>query len=185
MNDKAIIELFEQRSEKAVMELAKKYGSLCISIAKNILGDTEYAEECVNDTYLGVWNSIPPNQPESLSGYLCKVLRNVCIKRYHKNTALKRNSYYDTALDELEECLASSESVESSISSQELAALLDDFLKTLSKEDRIIFMRRYWYSDPPSVISKMTGRSTNSITVKLFRIRERLRKYLIKEGITI
>ena len=103
MDDKKIIELFYERSEQAITELSKKYGLLCEKIADNILNNHLDAEECVNDAYLAVWNTIPPQNPDSLVSYVCRIVRNQAIKKYHENTALKRNSIYDTSLDELEE----------------------------------------------------------------------------------
>ena len=102
MEDSKIIELFFARSEQAISELASKYGKLCLKIAKNILSNTSDAEECVNDTYLGAWNSIPPAKPDPLQAYICRIVRNISIMKYHSNTAAKRNSFYSSALDELE-----------------------------------------------------------------------------------
>lgn len=132
MEDSKIIELFFARSEQAISELASKYGKLCLKIAKNILSNTSDAEECVNDTYLGAWNSIPPAKPDPLQAYICRIVRNISIMKYHSNTAVKRNSFYSSALDELELCLSSPASVEDSVSANELAGLLDSFLDTLT-----------------------------------------------------
>ena len=103
MEDSKIIELFHERSEQAIMELSKKYGTICTRIAKNILNNSLDAEECVNDAYLGAWNTIPPQKPNPLKTYICRIVRNLSIKRYHSNTSMKRNSFYDAALDELYE----------------------------------------------------------------------------------
>ena len=101
LDDRKIIELFFERSEQAIIELSKKYGSVCSKVAFNILNNTQDTEECVNDAYLGTWNTIPPQNPNPLLSYVCRIVRNLAIKKYHTNTAAKRNSIYDVALDEL------------------------------------------------------------------------------------
>ena len=185
MTDAEIINLFFERSEQAIEELAKKHGSAVASVARNILGNSQDTEECVNDTYLGTWNAIPPHKPSPLRTFVCKIARNLATKKYHSNTADKRNSQYDLALDELEEYLSDSDSVEKAYEAQELKEAINSFLATLSYSDRFIFMRRYWYSDPVQDIAKMADSTTNSVTVRLFRIREKLRLYLEKEGLLV
>ena len=185
MTDAEIINLFFERSEQAIEELAKKHGSAVASVARNILGNSQDTEECVNDTYLGTWNTIPPHKPSPLRTFVCKIARNLATKKYHSNTADKRNSQYDLALDELEEYLSDSDSVEKAYEAQELKEAINSFLATLSYSDRFIFMRRYWYSDPVQDIAKMADSTTNSVTVRLFRIREKLRLYLEKEGLLV
>lgn len=182
MEDSRIIELFYARSEQAIKELSKKYGALCTHVARNILNSRQDAEECVNDAYLGVWNTIPPENPNPLRTYICRIVRNLSIMRYHSNTAKKRNSYYDAALDELEDCITSVSSVEDEISVRELSRLLDAFLDNLDVENRVIFVRRYWYSDSVSEIAERLGVSSNNISVRLSRIRSKLKKFLEKEG---
>lgn len=182
MEDSRIIELFYARSEQAIKELSKKYGALCTHVARNILNSRQDAEECVNDAYLGAWNTIPPENPNPLRTYICRIVRNLSIMRYHSNTAKKRNSYYDAALDELEDCITSASSVEDEISVRELSRLLDAFLDNLDVENRVIFVRRYWYSDSVSEIAEKLGVSSNNISVRLSRIRSKLKKILEKEG---
>lgn len=167
------------------MELSKKYGTICTRIAKNILNNSLDAEECVNDAYLGAWNTIPPQKPNPLKTYICRIVRNLSIKRYHSNTSMKRNSFYDAALDELENCIPSGKTVESELFARELAKIIDDFLDTLDKENRVIFVRRYWYSDSISDISKRFHMSNNNISVRLSRTREKLKNYLRKEGFEV
>lgn len=120
LEDSKIIDLFFARSEQAIDMLAKKYGGICTKIAGNILNNRLDVEECLNDAYLGVWNTIPPQRPNPLISYVCKIVRNRAIARYHANSALKRNSYYDVALDELSECLADISSVEDEVTASEL-----------------------------------------------------------------
>ena len=182
MQDGEIIELFFARSEQAIIELSKKYGTVCQRVANNILNNSLDAEECVNDAYLGAWNTIPPQKPNPLLTYVSRIVRNLAVAKYHSNTAIKRNSFYDAALDELEGCLASSASVEDELTAKELSAALDRFLDTLEQENRVMFVRRYWYSDSISEIAKRFHISNNYASVCLSRIRGKLKKYLEKEG---
>ena len=185
MTDTEIINLFFERSEQAITELAKKHGSAVARVARNILGNEQDTEECVNDTYLGTWNAIPPHKPSPLRTFVCKIARNLATMKYHSNTAEKRNSQYDLALDELEEYLAENNSVEETYEAKELRSAVNGFLAALNPSDRFLFMRRYWYSDPVKDIAKMAHSTTNSVTVRLFRIREKLRLYLEKEGLLV
>ena len=182
MDDSKIIDLFYARSEQAIMELSAKYGPVCNKVARNILNNSHDAEECVNDAYWGAWNTIPPQNPNPLLTYICRIVRNLSIMKYHANTAIKRNSFYDVALDELEDCLASSETIEDKLNAKELSAALDHFLDTLDKENRVMFVRRYWYSDSISEIAERLHMSKNNVSVHLSRTREKLKKYLKKEG---
>lgn len=182
MEDSRIVDLFFERSEQAIAELSKKYGNVCSKVAGNILGNRQDAEECVNDAYLGAWNTIPPSRPNPLLSYVCRIVRNLSVTRYHANTAAKRNSYYDAALDELEECLASGMTVETELSAKELAGLIDRFLKTLDRENRVMFVRRYWYCEPVSEIATQFHMSSNSVSARLSRIRTKLRNFLKSQG---
>lgn len=185
MTDEEIIDLFFERSEQAISELAKKHGRVVNRVAFNILGDPEDAKECVNDTWLGAWNSIPPHRPAPLGTYVCRIARNLAVKRYHANFAQKRNSRYDVALDELEECIPDSSTVEDSFDANELACIIDSFLDTLSYKDKFLFMRRYWFADSLADAAKMAGMSYNTAAVRLHRIKEKLRKQLLKEGVPV
>ena len=185
MDDSKIIELFHARSEQAIMELSQKYGAVCIKIAKNILNNKLDAEECVNDAFLGAWNTIPPQNPNPLLTYISRIVRNLSIKKYHSNTSAKRNSFYDVALDELENCISSDNTVENELSAKELARIIDDFLDTLDKDNRVMFVRRYWYSDSISDIAARFHTNNNNISVRLSRTREKLKNYLKKEGVEV
>ena len=182
MEDSKIIALFFARSEQAITELSSKYGKRCSSIAVNILGNEQDAEECVNDAYLGVWNTIPPQKPNPLLAYICRIVRNIAITRYHANTALKRNSYYDVALEELEHCLTTVDTPENLLTAKELSHLLDRFLASLDTKSRVMFVRRYWYCDSISQIAEHFHMRPNTVTVQLSRLRAKLRKFLIQEG---
>ena len=185
LEDSKIIELFFVRTEQAIVELSAKYGTVCNRIARNILKNNLDAEECVNDTYLAAWNTIPPQKPDPLQTYIFRIVRNIAIAKYHANTCEKRNSYYDVALEELENCLVASTTVEQEISANELSQKIDSFLDTLDKENRVMFVRRYWYADGISDIAKMFQTSNNNVSVRLSRTREKLKKYLKKEGFEI
>lgn len=182
MDDETIIELFFARSEQAIRELDRKYGKACYRLSYNILNNSQDAEECVNDAYLGTWNAIPPERPNPLIAFLWKIVRNLSIMRYHANTAQKRTCYYAVALDELEDCLASHRTVDSEIDEKELIRTIEKFLKMLSAENRVIFMPRYWFFDSYAEIAEQTGVSEKNVSVKLTRIRKQLQKYLKERG---
>lgn len=185
MEDSKIIELFHERSEQAIVELSKKYGKLCKSIAMNILGDEEDANECVNDAYLGVWNAIPPNRPVSLMAFVCGIVRNVSTARYHSAKAKKRNSAYDMVIDELENYLTDGISTEERVELKELTSLLEEFLQSSSELDRAIFIRRYCFSQSVTEISEYFDKSPHYISVRISRMKENMKKFLIKKGITL
>ncbi|MCH5325241.1 MAG: sigma-70 family RNA polymerase sigma factor [Eubacterium sp.] len=185
MDDSYIIDLFNERSESAVSELSKKYGPLCRSIAQNILKSREDAEECVNDAYLSVWNTIPPQKPASLSAYVGRIVRNKAVFRYRKNTAAHRNSYYDAALDDIVGYIASVGSVEDKYDENETAQLINGFLAELDKESRMIFLMRYWAGYSVKDVAKSFDMTSNNAAVKLSRIKERLKRYLEEKGVAI
>ena len=182
MKDHEIIALFFERSERAITELINKYGAAIKNVASNILKDAQDTEETVSDTYLTVWNRIPPAKPKYLGAYSCRIARNLSLKRFYANTAQKRNSYYDVALDELEETVPALSNVESLYDAKELTRYLYQFVKELSKEDRYLFMRRYWYGDKIGEIAENLNIPTNKASVRLFRLRQKLQDYLKKEG---
>lgn len=185
LDDSKIIELFYARSEQAIAELSKKYGSVCMRIAENILKNRSDSEECVNDAYLGAWNTIPPQNPRPLRTYLCRIVRNLAIKKYHANTAVKRNSAYDVALEELEHCVPASPSAEEEFDAGQIACMIDAFLETLDEGDRMMFVRRYWYADPIPDIAKRFHTSAHQVSDRLYRIRGKLRTYLLQEGVSV
>ena len=182
MDDRKIIELFFARSEEAIGALSQKYGGACQRLASNILGNVRDAEECVNDAYLGCWNSIPPRRPDPLKSYVLRITRNLAIGRYHKNTALKRNSHYDAALEELSEVLPAAETAESAVEAAELTAALNHFLDGLDKRERAVFLRRYWYGESISAMAVFFDMRANTVSQTLGRTRKKLQKFLEKEG---
>ena len=179
-----IIALFFERSEQAIAETRNKYGSIVRRTAFHILNNFQDTEECENDTYLAVWNKIPPERPDPLPAYLCRISRNLALKRYATNTSMRRNSSYDLALDELEDVVAGKNgSPESDFEIRELTGAIEVFLDTLNAEDRKLFVRRYWFSYPVKDLAANMHMSPHQVTVKLSRIRMRLQKYLLKEGL--
>ena len=185
MNDERIIELFFERSEQALKELDEKYGRVCHKVSYNILNNQQDVEECVNDAYLGTWNAIPPAKPNPLLAFVLKIVRNISLKRYEQNTAAKRNSHYDVAMEELENCLASTITIEQEIAECELTKIIESFLNSLSKENRVIFLRRYWFSDTYADIARQVGLTEKNVSVRLTRIRKELREYLLEREVIV
>ena len=185
MDDREIIALFEARAEQAIEELGKKHGAYAKKVAFNILSDARDAEETVNDTYLAVWNTIPPQRPDPLRTYVCRIARNLAVAKLRSNTADKRNGSYDAALDELGEVLPATETAESAYAAAELTAAINRFLDAVSYDDRYMFMRRYWYGDSITDIAAAMRMGPHRVTVRLSRIRKRLSDYLKKEGLLV
>lgn len=182
MDDQKIIALFLDRSEQAITELSNRYGGAVRNVARNILKDPQDAEECVMDTYHQVWNRIPPTVPKYLGAYVCRVARNLCLDRYDRNTAAKRNSYYDVALEELEGTVPALSTVESEYDAKVLTGHLNAFLEELSPENRYLFLRRYWHGDAVREIARQMGIAPHVATVRLSRLRKKLQEKLQKEG---
>ncbi len=183
--DEKIIELFFVRSEQAIWELDKKYGKVCHTLSYNILSSRQDAEECVNDAYLGAWNAIPPAKPNPLLTYLCKIVRNLSLKLYYRKEAAKRNSNYNVAMQELEACLSGPNTVEAEIEARELARMIESFLDTLTEENRVIFMRRYWFSDTYAAIADRVGLTEKNVSVRLTRIRQKMKQYLTEREVFV
>lgn len=182
MEDKQIIELYFERSESAITETEKKYGRYCRYIANSILENDEDAKEVVNDTYLKMWNTIPPNNPDRLKGYVGMISRQLSLDLYDKNHALKRDGKTDAVIDELCECIPDGDSRADIGESVALSEALNKFIYTLPERTQKVFIRRYWYSSSISEISDEYGMKEGSVTVLLLRTRKKLKKYLQKEG---
>lgn len=178
MEDEKIIALFWERSEQSIREFDRKYGKICRSLSYQIVNDRQDAEECVSDAYLGAWNAIPPARPCPLLAYLCRIVRNISLNLYHRKEAAKRGSSYTIAMEEIETCLAAPDTVEAAIDARELAHILEDFLETLTEENRVIFLRRYWFADSCRDIAGRVGLGEKNVSVRLARIRQRLKEYL-------
>ena len=165
-------------------EADDELGKLCQSLSRRILNNEEDAKECVNDTWLGVWNSIPPQTPNPLVSYVCRITRNLSVKRLRHNMAAKRNSYYDVSLAELEECIPAAQEQEP-WEEQEVTKVLERFLRELDTGSRVMFVKRYWYAESVAQIAETFGMKENSVSVKLMRLRKKLRKKLEKEGVVL
>lgn len=183
MEDSTIIDLFWARSEDAIRETTRKYGSYCSSIAWNILHNRADTEECLNDTWLQTWNSLPPQRPQVFPIYLGTITRNLALNRIRSASAQKRGSNrLELAYEELQECVPDKFSVEDQIAARELGQILDRYLRELPEKDCSIFLRRYWYMDSLSQIAKRYHMTEGGIKAKLHRIRKKLKIYLEQEG---
>lgn len=182
MEDAEIIELFFRRSEQALRELDAKYGKACHALARSITGSPEDAEECVSDAYLGAWNAIPPARPDPLRAYVLRIVRNLSLKRLSQRGAARRGGAYAEALQELEGVLSAPDTAETALEAKELVRLMEGFLDTLRRENRVIFLRRYWFGDPYAEIARRTGISEKNVSVRLTRMRRQLKEYLRKKG---
>lgn len=166
MDDSTIVQMYWDRNEKAIPATSEKYGSYCLSIARNILGNHEDAEECVNDTYLNTWNSIPTNRPKMLSTYLGKIVRNLSFNLYRKNRAEKRGAgQIAEVLDELSELIADPNGPEEAWDCKYLRETINTFLSELPAEKRRIFVSRYWYADSVKDIAKRSGMTESNVSV--------------------
>lgn len=183
MDDAKIVQLYLDRDQQAITETANKYKNYCTSIAKNILGNYDDAEECVNDAYLNTWNTIPPNRPKMLSAFLGKIVRNLAFDRYKYNTADKRGGGELTlVLDELAGCVSGDDNVEHTYAQKELVTVINDFLVTLPEKKRNIFVCRYWYTDSIADIAARYDMSYPAASMMLNRLRTKLHNYLIMRG---
>ena len=185
MEDQKIIDLYTNREERAIHETDKKYGLLCTSISMGILNDMRDSEECVSDTWLTLWNKIPPKKPNPFKAYICRIIKNLSLKRYEYHHAKKRNSQYDLSLEELEECISKGQNVESQIELRELKWIIAKFIDELPKEKRILFLRRYWFLQSVTEMARDYKTTPKNMSVKLLRIRKELKEYLKKEGFEI
>ncbi len=181
MTDIEIINLYNKRSEDAIVQTDKKFGRLLFSVADNILRNKSDSEETVSDTYQKVWFNIPPDMPNRLIAYLCKITRNLSINLYNKNHATKRYSGLDIALSELSDSLPDKTADESEMFV--VTDSINSFLKSLSKEDRIIFVGRYFYCYDIKTIAKNCSLLQNTVATKLHRLRKSLKEHLESEGV--
>jgi len=183
MDDSRIISMLFERNDKALGIINDKYGNLLYRLSDNILHCREDSAECVNDTYLAVWNNIPPHSPNPLVAFICKITRNLSLKKLREKNAQKRNTQ-TLPIHELEFTLADC-SLDQSLDARELARIIDRFLDTLDKESRVIFMKRYWFCDEIGEIAKAMNSSESNVYQKLSRTRKKLRAFLEKEGVFI
>ncbi len=183
LDDEEIIELYWQRDERAISETANKYETFLFTIAYNIVHDRLDCEECVNDTYLGTWNRIPPSRPNVFQIFLAKIMRNVAIDRYRKNTAKKQiPSELTVSLQELDECISDTRSAAEEYEVKEIARILSEYLREIDDKQEFVFFCRYYYADSVVNIAKMLGVSRNTVFRELARMRQELKERLQKEG---
>lgn len=176
MTDQEIIALYFARDEQAIVETDRQYGTTCMRTAMRILDSRPDAEECVNDTYLKAWNSIPPEKPNVLAAFLCRITRNLAITRYRTLHRGKRNKELELSLSELSECIPANEE------DGTLRYLIDSFLRTLEALDRRLFLGRYFHNYSVRRMARAYGLTENAVSLRLFKMREKLRAYLEKEG---
>lgn len=179
MEDKQNVQLYWQRQEAAITESRRQYGGMLDGIAYGILQNREDSEECVNDTYLRAWDSMPPQQPRSLGAYLGRITRNLSINRFYKNHAQKRGS--GTPMSELSDCVPAPQSVEQQVDAHRLAEVLRAWLSALPPEERGLFLRRYWFAESLDTLAAACGTTPNKLAGRLFRLRRKLRTTLEQE----
>ena len=184
MDDLSIIELYFARDEQAIKETDAKYGKLCHSIAYNILNNNEDSEECVNDTYIGVWNAIPPARPNKFMAFVCKITRNQSLKRIEAMTRQKRSQATIVSLDELAEVLPD-ESIAVGATDEDIGKAISDFLRNEKENVRNVFICKYYFFDSIGDIAKRYGFTESKVKNMLYHTRNKLKEYLIKEGVEI
>jgi RNA polymerase sigma factor (sigma-70 family) len=185
MEDMQIIGMFQARNENAIKETAVKYGRFVYSIAFNLLSNHEDSEEIVNDTYEKAWNTIPPQCPSSLSAYLGRITRNLSINHWHKQRAQKRSGGVKVLLSELHDCIPNPDTVEARIETMELVRVIDRWLTELPVDNRVLFLRRYWFGDTVNRLADEAAVSPNKLAGRLYRLRRSLKRALEKEGISL
>lgn len=172
-----------QRNESAIKQTSEKYGNRLHQLARSIVGDTQTAEECVNDAYMEAWASIPPHNPKCyLYAFLARITRHLALNRCRDRNRLKRNAFVSELSREMEECIPSPDDMECRLDSIALGLAINGFLGTLKEEKRNIFLRRYWYMDSIADIAKRYNVSESKVKTMLFRLRNQFRKYLEQEG---
>ena len=183
LTDEKIIDLYWNREEQAISETDKKYGRYLYTIAYNIVHDNLDCEECLNDTYLGTWNRIPPQRPNAFQIFLSKIMRNIAIDRYRKKRAAKNiPSELMVSLSEIDECMDNAPSVEEEYAIREMIKILNNYLRSSDENDEFMFVCRYYYSDCLADIAKMLGVSEKTVYRALLRMRSELRKKFEEEG---
>ena len=186
MDDRKIVELFLERDEAAIQYTSEKYGRRLRSVSHGIVQDLQTAEECENDTYVEAWNSIPPHEPSNyLYAFLARIVRHISLNCCRDRGRLKRNAYISELSMEMEQCIPSPDDCECRLDDVVLKDVINGFLVSLDAEKRNVFLRRYWYLDSVADISKRFGLSESKVKTMLFRIRNKLRGYLKKEGYTL
>ncbi len=186
MDDRTIVEMLWQRDDSALSVLKQKHERLILSVAQNALKNREDSEECLNDTLFAAWNAIPPAKPENLGAFLCKIARNLSLKRWRSKTAEKRGGKALTCLlSELDDCISDTKSIDDAVDERALAAIIDSFLRTLNEDERDMFILRYFYFHSVASLSEKFGFSKSKVKTQLYRTRQKLSIRLEKEGVII
>ena len=185
MEDSQIISLFFDRSDRALEALSGKYGRICHHTAVNILGNRQDAEECVTDAYLGVWNAIPPKRPDSLAGFLLRLVHNICTDRLRYNRAAKRMGNYQECLEEWSGVVSHQDTPEAIYEARMVSHYIDVFLSNLSRTNRLLFVRRYWYMDSISTLALTLGMTPGAVRTRLARLRSQLKEELVSKGVFV
>ena len=185
MNDQSIIELFIQRNENAIKESKDKYGNYCARIAANILSVSEDVEECINDTWASAWNRIPPVIPVSLKAFYGKLVRDIALSKYRTSHAKKRFNGLTMILDELSECIPSGQDVQKTLEQKELSEKINSWLDGLPKEDRVLFIKRYYYGETVKSLAMVMNCTENQMAQKMLKLRNGLKSYLKAEGVIL
>lgn len=178
MEDTQIVDLLFERSQLGMEKMVEQYEGLCKSIATGVLESKEDVEECVNDTWLNVWNSIPPAKPDSLKAYISKSVRNIAINRFKYNSARKRQTQYTLCVDELAESIAANDSVESIVQAKITVEYIEEFLNRQKKSNRIMFVKRYFLTESFEDIAKEMDMKPAAVKMRLSRLRQELIKFL-------
>lgn len=183
MDDAKTVELFRKRDGSAIAEVEARYGGRLYAIALRMTGDPHIAEECLNSAYMRAWELIPPADPsEHLFAFMARIVRGIAIDRYRAENALSRKAVTVELTKELDECTAGSRNVEDEAEANELCAVINDFVRSLSGDRRLIFIRRYWYFDTVAEIAKALGFSESKVKTELYRARKKLKSYLERKG---
>lgn len=183
MDDQSIVELYLQRDENAIKESRNKYEAYCYRIAINILSVAEDVEECINDTWISVWNRIPPVIPKSLKAFLGKLVRDISLSRYRAVHAKKRYNGMELILDELAECIPSEQDIQESLEQKELSGTVNGWLDSLPQEDRVLFVKRYYYGETVKQLSEMQSCTENQMAQKMMKLRNKLKAHLLSGGV--
>ncbi|MCI8870771.1 MAG: sigma-70 family RNA polymerase sigma factor [Lawsonibacter sp.] len=185
MEDAAIVQLYWDREERAIAESDRKYGIFCIRMAQNILNSSQDAEECVNDTWHRAWDTMPPQRPENLRAYLGRIVRNLSIDRWRRGRAQKRGEGMELMLSELEGCLPGGPTPEQELENREITRAIEGWLDTLTREERALFLGRYWYGERVDALSRRWSCTPNAMAQRLLRLRSGLRRWLEEKEVAV
>lgn len=185
MTDAELVQLFWKREEAAIAETQAHYGAYCMRIAVNILSDREDAEECVSDTWLQAWRTIPPQKPRSLRAYLGRIVRNLSLNRWNHGHAQKRYGGMEQILSELDDCIPAPDTALQRLEAAALSEIISNWLETLPRDDRVLFVRRYWYGDTLQELAARAGIPASKLAQRMLRLRRGLKATLEREEVSL